>query len=72
MTDSRGGPQAPEGGQGVVSNDIVARLKAVADIVPEDLSALLIEAADEIRHLRDLLPVDDQTWLEGVKPEGKA
>jgi len=40
--------------------------------VTEDLSALFIEAADEIRHLRDLLPVDDATWLQGVKPEGKA
>jgi len=56
----------------VRSNDIVDRLEAAADIVPEDLSALLIEAADEIRHLRDLLPVDGETWLEGVKPEGKA
>ena len=53
-------------------NDIVDRLEAAADTVPEDLSALLIEAADEIRHLRDLLPVDDRTWLEGVKPQGKA
>lgn len=54
------------------ANEIVDRLEAVADTVPEDLSALLIEAADEIRHLRELLPVDGQTWLEGVKPEGKA
>ena len=54
------------------SNDIVDRLEAAADAVPEDLSALLIEAADEIRHLRDLLPVDDQMWLEGIKPAGKA
>ena len=54
------------------ANDIVDRLEAAADVVPEELSGLLIEAADEIRHLREIMPIDDQTWLEGVKPEGKA
>jgi hypothetical protein len=52
------------------SNDIVERLEAAADTVPDDLPALLIEAADKIRDLRVLLTVDEQTWLEGVKPEG--
>jgi hypothetical protein len=35
------------------SNDIVDRLEAAAETVPEDLSALLLKAADEIQHLRD-------------------
>jgi hypothetical protein len=54
----------------VGSNEIGDRLEGAADTVPKDRSALLIEAADEIRHLRDLLPVDDETWLEGVKLNG--
>jgi len=34
------------------------------------LCPTLSEAPDEIRHLRDLLPVDDEPWLESVKGEG--
>jgi hypothetical protein len=56
----------------VGSKDSADRLEAAADTAPDDLSAKLIEAADEIRHLPDLLPVDDRRWLESVKPEGKA
>lgn len=53
-------------------NDIVDRLDQAADAVPEDLSALLLEAADAIRMLRELVTVKDEFWLEGVKPEGSA
>jgi hypothetical protein len=53
-------------------NDIVERLDQAADEVPEELSALLIEAADTIRMLRELVTVHDDTWLEGVEPKGKA
>lgn len=53
-------------------NDITERLDQAADIVPEELSALLIEAADTIRMLRELVTVQDETWLEGVEPKGRA
>lgn len=53
-------------------NDIAERLDQAADTVPEELSALLIEAADTIRMLRELVTVKDETWLEGVEPRGKA
>jgi|1186.fasta_scaffold349322_3 hypothetical protein len=46
-------------------NDIVESLDRVADLVPEDLSALLLEAADTIRLLRELVTDKDETWLEG-------
>lgn len=52
--------------------DIVQRLDKAADEVSEELSALLLEAADTIRMLRELVTVTDETWLEGVKPKGKA
>jgi hypothetical protein len=53
-------------------SDIVERLDRAADEVPEELSALLLEAADYIRMLRELVTVKDETWLEGAKPEGRA
>jgi hypothetical protein len=53
-------------------NDIVERLDRAADEVPEELSALLIEAADTIRMLRELVTVQDETWFEGIEPKGKA
>jgi hypothetical protein len=53
-------------------NDIVERLDRAADEVPEELSALLLEAADYIRMLRELVTVKDETWLEEAKPEGRA
>jgi hypothetical protein len=53
-------------------NDIVERLDRAADEVPEELSALLLEAADHIRMLRDLVTEKDETWLEGAKPQGRA
>ena len=52
--------------------DIVERLDRAADEVPEELSALLLEAADTIRMLRELVTVEDEMWLEGVEPKGKA
>jgi hypothetical protein len=51
-------------------NDITERLDQAADTVPEELSALLIEAADMIRMLRELVTVQDETWLEKVEPKG--
>lgn len=42
-------------------NDIAERLDQAADTVPEELSALLIEAADTIRMLRELVTVKDET-----------
>ena len=53
-------------------NDIADRLDAAADTVPEELSSLLIEAADEIRHLRELLSFAAGTELEDAKPHGRA
>jgi hypothetical protein len=53
------------------AGDIVDRLDAAADRVPEVLSALLLEAADEIRHLRDLLSTAAGTELEDAKPQGR-
>ena len=53
-------------------NDIVERLDQVADGVPKDPSALLIEAADTIRMLRELVTDKGEEWLEGVQPEGRA
>jgi hypothetical protein len=53
-------------------SDIVERLDRAADEVPEELSALLLEAADYIRMLRELVTVKDETWLEEAKPEGRA
>jgi len=53
------------------ANDIVERLEQAADEAPEELSALLIEAADAIRTLRELVTVQDETWLEGVEPKGQ-
>ena len=44
----------------------------MAGTVPEDLSGLLIEAADEIRHLRELLSFAAGTELEDAKPHGRA
>jgi hypothetical protein len=52
--------------------DIVQRLDKAADEVSEELSALLLEAADTIRMLRELVTVKDETWLEGIGPEGRA
>lgn len=52
--------------------DIVERLDQAADEVPEELSALLIEAADTIRMLRELLTDTDETWLEDFEPKGQA
>jgi hypothetical protein len=54
------------------SDDITERLDRAADEVPEELSALLLEAADIIRMLRELVPVEDETWLEGAEPKGRA
>ena len=53
-------------------NDIVERLDQAADGLPEDLSALLLEAADTIRLLRELVTDKGEEWLEGVQPEGRA
>jgi hypothetical protein len=53
------------------SNDIAERLDRAADQVPKELSALLIEAADTIRMLRELVTVKDETWLETVEPKGR-
>lgn len=55
-----------------INVDIVDRLDAMADLVPEDLSALLIEAAEEISHLRDLLSIAAGTKPEDAKPQGQA
>lgn len=52
-------------------NDIAERLDRAADTVSEELSALLIEAADTIRMLRELVTDKDETWLEGVEPKGR-
>ena len=52
--------------------DIVERLDQAADEVPEELSALLLEAADTIRMLRELLTIKDETWLEGAEAKGRA
>jgi hypothetical protein len=52
--------------------DIVERLDRAADKVREELSALLLEAADHIRMLRELVTVRDADWLEGAKPKGRA
>jgi hypothetical protein len=54
------------------AKDIVERLEQAADEVPKVLSGLHLEAADTIRMLRELVTVRDETWLEGVKPEGRA
>jgi hypothetical protein len=54
------------------SDDITERLDRAADEVPEELSALLLEAADVIRTLRELVTVEDETWLEGAEPKGRA
>jgi len=54
------------------ATDIIDRLDQAADEVPEELSALLLEAADTIPMLRELVAVRDETWLEGAKPEGRA
>jgi hypothetical protein len=53
-------------------HDIVDRLDAAADAVPEDLSGLLLDAADELRHLRDLLSIVAGMELEDAKPQGRA
>lgn len=55
-----------------ISNDIAARLDRAADCLPEELSALLIEAADTIRMLRELVAAQDETWLEGAETKGRA
>jgi hypothetical protein len=52
--------------------DIVKELGQAADKAPEDLSALLLEAADTILMLRELLVDQDGLWLERVQPEGHA
>jgi hypothetical protein len=52
--------------------DIVEKLEQAADEAPEDLSALLLEAADTILMLRELLVDQDGLWLEKVQPEGHA
>jgi hypothetical protein len=51
-----------------VSNfdDITERLGRAADEVPEELSALLLEAADIIRMLRELVTVEDETGPRGL------
>ena len=54
------------------AKDIVERLDQAADEVSEELSTLLLETADTIRMLRELVTVRDETWLEGAKPEGRA
>lgn len=53
-------------------DDIVARLDRAADEVPEALSALLLEAADTIRMLRELVTEQDELWLESAQPKGSA
>jgi len=52
-------------------NDIAERLDQAAGTVSEELPALLIEAADTIRMLPELVTVQDETWLEGVEPKGR-
>lgn len=52
--------------------DNVDRLDQAADEVDEELSVLLLEAADTIRMLRGLLDANDEAWLEAVMPEGTA
>jgi hypothetical protein len=54
------------------AKDIVERLDQAADQVSEEFSALILEAADTIRLLRELVTVRDETWLKGAKPEGRA
>ena len=56
----------------VDQNDIIDRLNQAADEMPEDLSALLIGAADTIRLLRELVTDKGQEALEGVPPEVRA
>jgi hypothetical protein len=53
-------------------NDIIERLDRAADDVPDPLSALLLEAADAIRMLRELVTDKDEFWLEGTDPKGTA
>jgi hypothetical protein len=55
-----------------LDTDITTRLDRAADEAPEDIAALLLEAADTIRMLRELVTVQDDTWLEGAKPQGHA
>lgn len=52
-------PEIPEG------------LDQAADEVPEELSALLLEAADTIRMLRELVAPKDETWLDRTGQRGK-
>jgi hypothetical protein len=53
-------------------DDITERLDRAADEVSEEIAALLLEAADMIRMLRELVTDRDETWLEGAKPQGRA
>ncbi len=53
-------------------NDIIERLDRAADDVPDPLSALLLEASDAIRMLRELVTDKDEFWLEGTDPKGTA
>jgi hypothetical protein len=54
------------------ATDIIDRLEQAADEVSEERSGLLIEAADTIRMLRELVTVQDETWLEEAEPKGRA
>jgi hypothetical protein len=53
-------------------HDIVARLDRAADAAPEEIAALLLEAADMIRMLRELVDGQDEDWFERVEPKGRA
>lgn len=57
-------------------SDIVDRLKAAANqgrkLDPEEVQALLIEASDEIVHLRRLLDPTIEGDLDLIEPKGRA
>lgn len=56
--------------------DILYRLRFYADHVDDvpvaNLEAILREAADDIKLLRDLVGIRDEIWLEDIPPEGNA
>ncbi|MCB8822863.1 hypothetical protein [Microvirga rosea] len=57
-----------------MGSDIVDRLKFASEAVGIDgeLKALLLEAADEIEHLRQLLDPTIEGDLDLIEPKGRA
>ena len=57
-------------------DDILIRLRAaatgVSDMLPTDVEALLIEAAETIETLRVLVGIREEIELEDMPPEGNA